>query len=303
MSEILIFSIIQTILCIIPTVLHLFGIYWIQKSRHIDANQKHYISHISLLEIVIMICQNIFVYLKVYGYDVTYYYVSLFSAAVGFVWNNILIMLTVDRFLQVYLNIKYVNHVTRAKTLISISMCYLLGICSVLILVLVNTNLHISHEIIRLYFYSFYAAVVCIVFGLTYLYIYYRIRVCRNADDALCKSQHSNLKDSQKKQQQPKRGTFIPFWIVFTYILFIVIPGIIYVVLFTVLKIEISLGTKLMVYHIWRVCWLIAFTTDAMIYILSHERIRRKFVRLLKCFKAERQNSLILRYESTTSTV
>ena len=285
-------AITETALSIVPLVLHGVGIYLLNKATSIANNQKLYMTHLSILEISLTVLQTIFLHLKEHPFLIVYYnYVLLVSCVAGFVWNNVLITLTLDRFLQIYLNLKYQLYVTKKWTKFIIAFCYVLGLCSVVAIVgLSNVDHQISIGIIRKYFYSAYAVLVTTVFAITYCYIY--IRIIRGRNTVIGRQ---SSRTGEKGGQG--RSVFIPYWIVFTYIVFIVIPGIVFYVLSTVLKEKILI---ILAFDVWRLFWLIAFITDALIYILLHESIRKEFWVLMRCEKCgterrEERNSLSMK--------
>ena len=132
--------------------LHVLGLYLLHKPNSLEVNQKLYLIQMSILEILLIVCQNITIYLKIFVKNTVFHeYASLVSYAVGLSWNNVLIMLTFDRFLQVYLNIKYVLYITERKTKIIIFFCYLVGICFGLLLIVLNVIIYSGAGIMHSY--------------------------------------------------------------------------------------------------------------------------------------------------------
>ena len=255
-----------TILSVFAILLHILGLYLLHKPNPLEVNQKLYLIQMSILEIMLVACQNITIYLKIFVNNSSYQgYASLITYAVGLSWNNIMIMLTVDRFLQVYLNIKYVLYVTERRTKIIIFFCYLVGICFGILLIALNLMFNIGPRIMHSYFYPIYGTIGVIIFSVTYLYIYKRIRVGRMPQ----KVQSTNHGKSRH------RGIFVPFWIMVTFITFILVPSTIFVFAFDTPKYEKY--TR----YIWRLLWSIGFIADALIYIIFNKPIRKIFLRLI----------------------
>ena len=256
-----------TILSAFAILLHALGLYLLHKPNSLEVNQKLYLIQMSILEILLIVCQNITIYSKIFVKNTLFHeYASLISYAVGLSWNNVLIMLTFDRFLQVYLNIKYMLYITERKTKIIIFFCYLVGICFGLLLTVLNVMLYSGAGIMRSYFYPMYGTILVIIFLVTYLYIYKRIRVVRITQ---------RVQSTNHRRNRQRRGIFVPFWIMFTFIIFILVPGTIFVFVFDTLKYE-----KYMPY-IWRLFWSIGFISDALIYIIFNEPMRKIFLRLI----------------------
>ena len=260
-------SVTLTILSIIAIGLHTLGIYLLRQPNSLQTNQKLYLTHLSILEILMVTTQNTALYLKLFVTNSMFYEYALFIMyAVGFTWNHVLIMLTFDRFLQVYLNIKYQVFVTKIKIKMIILFSYFLGIFLTLILLVVNIRFHNAHQITRLYIYLLYGALQVIMLVFAYVYIYCKIRVGRSSQ---------RVQSANYQRHQRRRSTFVPFWIIATYILFIVIPGVAYVF-------SLNIFHSNYMHYIWRMCWIIDFIADALIYIFLNESIKNKFLRLIK---------------------
>ena len=267
---VLLLDVINTLLSIFPIILHVIGIYLLRQLNSLQCNQKLYLIHISIIEILYCIIQCILLNLKVFLTDVIYFqYTSFISHAVGFSWSNVLIMLTFDRFLHVYLNIKYQLYVTKKITKLIILFSYLLGICVVAILMLIKINLREKVELLRIYVYSTYGVLFISVFAVAYIYIYSKVRAARSS---------RRVQSTNHHQQSQHSASFVPFWIMFTFILFIVIPNAVSVALLHIFKVN---QYDDIMYQVISLFWIIDFTTDALIYILFHESIKTKFLRLI----------------------
>jgi hypothetical protein len=286
---IVILSIVLAIFSVISILLHVLGIYFLHQPNSLETNQTLYLIHMSILEISFVVWQNITIYVKVFvNNSAIHEYIHLSWCAVGFSWNNLLIMLTFDRFLQVYLNLTYGLYISERKAKIIILFSYLVGICFGLLLTVINIIHHTALNIVRLYFYPMYGAIVIIMFALTYGYIYNRIRRGRSSQ---------RVQSTNHREHRQRRGIFAPFWIIVTYIISIVIPTATFILAYHTLKSE-----KYMPY-IYRLFWVVNFTADALIYILFNESIKKKFLRLIK-WKQEsvenRRSVYAVRYPSCT---
>ena len=103
-----IFTIVNTVVSLCPILIHMTGIYLLRQINSLEPTQKLYLIHMSAVEILFAFFQDVLLNLKTFAEDDTWFqYTSFASHIVGFWWCNIMIMLTVDRFLHVYLNIKY----------------------------------------------------------------------------------------------------------------------------------------------------------------------------------------------------
>ena len=261
-----ILSIALIIFSVFAILVHILGLYLLRQPNPLEVNQKLYLTHMSILEISIVLCQNISISFSIFKRNSAFdEYAHLILYSVGFSWSNVLIMLTFDRFLQVYLNIKYGVYVKVSRTKIIIFFCYLVGICFCLLLIAVNIVFHISLRIVRSYFYPAYGVLVVLTFVATYLYIYKKIRIARTTERV----------QSTNHRIKRQRCTFVPFWIIFTYIILVLIPCTIFV-----LTPHNHQSEKYMP-HVWRLFWIVSFITDALIYTLFNEPIKKVFVRFI----------------------
>ena len=280
----------QTIFSVIAIILHGLGLYLLHRPNPIEVNQKLYLGNMSILEILMILFQNITIYLDTFNRNPVFQEYALWILfAVGFSWNNVLIMLTFDRFLQVYLNIKYTLYITERRTRCIIFSCYLIGIYFGLTLVLVNVLLHIGFWIARSCFYPMYGSLVVIMFAVTYLYIYKEIR----------KMSH-RVQSTNHRINRQRRGIFIPFWIILTYISSILIPGIAFAFAFDTLN-----SIRYMSY-IWRFFWIVGFIADALIYTLFNEPIKKIFLRLInrkKVFLRNKCRVFVVRYSLCSNDI
>ena len=105
-----------TLFGLIVVSLHSFALYVLRVTTMSQPNHKMYLLHISSLEIIITILSLVTLYVDMFLDDVKvqeYCYYAMVS--VTFPWMYILTMFTADRFLQVYLNVKYSAYVTKRK--------------------------------------------------------------------------------------------------------------------------------------------------------------------------------------------
>ena len=113
-----------------------------------------------------------------------------------------------------------------------------------------------------------------IVFVFTYVYIYYRIRSGRKRSGSMGNTTHVREK---------RKNHFIPFWIIASYIMFIFIPYLIYTIVFYVMKMARRDNYVFQVVHkLLNIMFFLNFTTDALIYILFHQSIRKKFLLMIR---------------------
>ena len=191
---------------------------------------------------------------------------SLFVCSVaGLVWCHVFIMLTVDRFLRVYLNIKYPIYVTEKRVKVVIFLSYFLGICYLILLSLVGSS-YWKEKIWYSYVSPIYMTILILVFLFTNLYIYLKIRAGRSSLQGQPTNQRQNI------------AIIAPFLIVATFFVLIVIPNGVLLALGQTSKLAYDNPYAL---QISSLLLFINFTVDALIYILIHNSIRNKFFRFI----------------------
>ena len=204
--------------------------------------------------------------------DQTFYdYAEYVHVAINCTWYNVLIALTVDRFLEVWLNIKYELYITTKTTKIVLFISYLVGTCIFLVLVVLKLKLNeINHykTSVKLCLYPVYGALTIGAFSCTYLYIYYRLRAARN---------HPGVRSAGVREK--RRNHFIPLWIIISFIVFMAIPYSAYVIIFSIMEIDTRKSNALPVIKIFL---LLNFTADALIYTCFHRSLRNKFLQLIR---------------------
>lgn len=272
--------IVPTILGIIPIMLHTVGIYLLLKTSSVQWNQKIYLLNLSVLEVVFELLQHLRLFLLVYSDKSTHILVSIFTfSAVIVTLANLIIMLTIDRLLEVYLNIKYKIYVTKTRTRCFIIACYGVGaVCFAFFAYLKYNNRKNCTKIHRLYFFPVYAALIIIILATTYIYIYNKIRIAKKG----YRVQSRNAQSQISEQRQNRRILFTPFLIVGSFIMFVVIPETTHLVMYYNRHRPHAHGTgqyELVSDQVLRICFDVACTSDALIYILLNEPIRKSLVR------------------------
>ena len=267
----IVISIITSILSIIPVTLHALGIYLLHQPNPVQTNQKLYLINLSVIEILLVLIKNVSLHIKIFADDPTIYEcLSLIHDGICFTWMNVLIGLTIDRFFEVWLNIKYGLYITENKTKLIILVSYFVGASISLALIVGKYSCDIvTKKISQYYLYPIYGTLTVIVFVLVYAYIYRRLRVAR------IRAATVNLVHIKEN----KRNHFIPMWIIVSFILFIYIPFVMYTIVFFTMKIT---RRDSHIYQVLNIIFLMNFTADALIYILLHQAIREKFLSIIR---------------------
>ena len=133
-----------------------------------------------------------------------------------------------------------------------------------------------TRKITHLYLYPVYGTLIVIVFAFAYIYIYSRHIAGRNRVDP-------------GNNRQSRRNNFIPLWIVISFIVFIVIPYIIYTILFYALKMD---RKNNYMYQIISIVFLLNYAADPLVYIFCQPCIRNKFLLLVGWQRASQRNDI-----------
>lgn len=269
---ILVLCVLQSLFSCIPLCLHVIGIHLLRSTNSYERNQKMYLVQLSILEIIFLICNNnILLYIKVY-YDEFQFtaFISLFLCCViGITWTLIVMFLTLDRFAQVYLNIKYSIYFTGLKVNSLLAGSWMSGILSFLLAACIN----VFYEETFLYVYRYVLQVLLASLVLTtvacYAYIYRKIQVNRR-----------NLRYANTSLQivRHPKAMFIPFWIVFTCFWLFVFPNLIQLIFHPINTND----KKLMAYFtvLAKLLFVFGCIADVVIYIIMNNTVKRKFLML-----------------------
>ena len=154
----------------------------------------------------------------------------LFNATcITFLYIIIMTLITIERFLEIYLNIKY-NIVwsprkTRIVLFVAATLCFLLFI--VLFLVGIKFGNHrVVATIILCYIYPILTLIFITAFACTYFYIIKKLYKFRANSARLQKQLHANGTGKVHKKESNKRfKIFVPTLIIVTFLAFMVVPN------------------------------------------------------------------------------
>ena len=260
----IVLSVACTVICCTGICLHASIIYLLHRSTSSEAHQKVILVHFSILEIVSLVLCQLVLYVA-FSSEVIKQYIMLLLYGVGWPWVHVLILLTVDRFLRVYLSIEYDVYLTKRLQTLLIWSCYVVGILLDVAIVLMHIldSPYAAATIIRTVVFPVHGVVVIAVFLCTYSYIACKMYAKRrNSND---QPQQSRLRDNM--------NYFVPLFIVLAHLLFVIVPNLFYVFYPNHIPQKYQ-GI------VWRLLWTINFTVDAGICILLNSPIRKKFIRI-----------------------
>lgn len=278
-------SAISTFLSFFAVSLHTIGIYLLSKDRTSRHNQGRYLTHLSLTEIILTLNQQVFVHvsctdLNNFTNRTTYDISTIFqTCCVIPLWIYLLVLLTYDRFLEIWLNIKYNMYITEQVTKALIYTGYVLVVIiastAISLKCFYNMNpLRLIHRTI----YPILSGITILSFFIVYAYIFKKV-IKRNK---IC-----SIDLYKRNYSIPKRlSCFVPFWIVVSFVSFTVVPEIVLAVVFYGYKLN---KFESPYYPLLFIVLTIGVITDALIYIFMNGALRRRF-KTIFCKTSELQN-------------
>ena len=257
------------VLHIVSIGLHCLGIYLLLNLNHEKSNQPVILMNLSIAEIFMSafdLVYNIMIKLKIDRNISEYFYIIQCTC---FVIPSFLILtfLALDRFFEVYLNLKYPIYFSRKAVLRWLSACWFLGSIQGVIMVILQVVYGIrSLRYIFVILFPFFELIFFTVAFVAYSYLYIKYRKMQRKVHSL---QHTSLVFRRRKM-------FVPTLILFTFFLFVIIPDQLHLFMFYVCK----KGSDLMM-HIILTLYVTGFICDACIYIFLQKSIRNLLMKKL----------------------
>lgn len=262
--------------------LHALGIYLLTKPNTLPSNQKLYLINISAAEIAIQIFQTVM--LNVMKYPPIYNELTMFQYYFNcLVWICILNLLTIDRFLAIFLNIKYNLYLTKKNTSRAIKTTWFFGGAAYITAVVLQKVLNYdSLKFLHQRLAPLFMILTIIIFSITYIYIYIKLLKINKYVGRSKNSENNNGNSNQINCNQRNRRHCIPFLIVFTFIIFIIIPEATVIALFYVYNFDKYASDW---FPLILITHSLGFITDAAVYIFLHPSNRKRFLQLIPCKK------------------
>lgn len=293
---------LRTAICLLSIVIalaaaffHIFGIYLLKKVNMQRGSKQSFLIHLNVLEICLSVSQSVIVALSIFiseesGTTFKVYDVFLVIHTSGFViiCSLFIILLTFDRFLEVWLNIKYEVYITSAITKTLVFGSYFVGFVTLMVVLLLKFTTNIDPMII---FHSFVFRIlmsfIVVHYVVTYVYIFYKLRNHRKVAPCESRTKTERTKAIQaKKNKQLRMTMFAPFWIILTFFIFVFIPEIILKILFYVYKFNKFTSP---IYPLTFILFSFGSITDVCIYTYMLHPVRRKFIAMVRRRKRRTQ--------------
>ena len=137
----------------------------------------------------------------------------------------LMIVITIDRFLIIYLNIKYPLYCTprKIKIVVILILCFCLCFFFVFLSKYLSSQTWNPYRILYLFVYPVIQSVFLLTAILTYVYIYRQLKRSKEPN----RNSVKHMKDSKKEPKSKERkrfNIFVPNLIILTFILFTVLP-------------------------------------------------------------------------------
>ena len=269
----LITVILGVLVCFLALLLHVVAVtlLYALKSTALKGSQKYLMICLCFAEIglcVTFISNRIIfaLHLEKHIISVT---VSIFQATIlGMMYGIVMIIITVDRFLEFRLTIKYAIFCTVKLTKIAVLFFIILtAVAFSLVLALYARSPWNYQKFLWLYVYVPGNIIFAVTASFTYFFIFKKLR--------------QNKRDFERRRREvnvcvQKKGAFklfVPSFIIVTFVLFTVIPNLI-------LVFSSTANIPKVIQHIWIILYPIGWISDPLIYIFSLKAVRKKIRRI-----------------------
>lgn len=277
-------SMVSAIVFVVPGPIvlctHFLALTLLKRDHTFRGSQRYLIDTLCCTEIVLTI------QLMLRG--ASYYYKNIMldvailfgESAGGIMYFTVMTFLTLDRFAEVKLNLKYPVYCTTKKT---ITMLFLAFIISLLLfvglliyLVDENNDWYNWHKFLFSY-------LVTIIAFITYIYIFKKLRKNRLALKKMINQLNKNqTRDRQFKKTQRNPKIFLPSLIILTFILFAIIPHYVYL---GFINWSLKKGATILLLHLITVLYFLGWCVDPVNYIFSIKSIQQNIRRRISSLK------------------
>ena len=243
-----------TVISALAILLHIVGVCLLTQERRSTSPQRNLLLSLSYCDIGFCILSLLRIAIGDVSNTPAYNHILILSYSLNFPFFFGMFFLTLDRFLQIFLHLGYLNSFyERHKERFCLCSWFTAVLYGITVCVLHASSIYTIDSIqIKWSFISLiFSAVVVTEFIMVYTYIFIKLR-----------------KSSSSRQHFRLLKDMRPFLIILTFVLFIFIP-----VLYS--RHEPGIGDYL------KLIYRINFLSDALIHILLQPRIKRRFVRLL----------------------
>ena len=288
-------AVLMRFIFMIPALFHFVGILLLYNIRSLASHKTHFwhLTTLAISEMIYSITLTVR-YLFTENLTVLYTIIIVSDAGVLIFIDLIMQLILLDRFLEIFLNIRYPVYWSVKKTNICILVCILLSIVPVLILILLYwLDLPTVFGVLAVYLYPFICFAFLLTSLLTYGYIIKNIlHHLKNTNRVHSTvSRESNSVVEQRMRRRLRNSMILPTLLIVTYLAFRVSPSLLY--FYRGLKRHFPTPIEIMIAQL---LMFTALVSDALIYLFTYKPIH-KFLRRVR----DRQlnaSSIISRWET-----
>ena len=199
---------------------------------------------------------------------------SISSAVIMYIF--VMTLITLDRFMDIYLNIKYDLHWYAKKTKILLTVAFVLSLLSGIPAVIVGLEDPCKvFKFLSLYVYPILEGVFVIIASLTYFYIIKQVQKHRKISKKIKKQLRENHIIPFQKPSRNRFRIYVPTLIIITFILFTIGPNVIKFFYF------LNIIQSHYISHIAYLLIPVGFIADPLIYILNLKPVKTKLKQLI----------------------
>ncbi|XP_057308065.1 uncharacterized protein LOC130645954 [Hydractinia symbiolongicarpus] len=279
--------IIELVGRLLAMLLHILGLYLLQNSRYNNENQKLLLTHLSLSEVLLCLSGALKHVLTYLNADTAAFYVfALKNTGFSTLYYFMMLALTVDRFCEFYLNIRYpiIWNSTKTKYIMGLIWSVSTAFCIVIVLY-IPSNSNMVYLISSLYVYPGCEILCMVAIVFTYGYLFMKLRQSRRVTHSAsisssAKSLPSGTTDkSNRSNASVKRSKrlFVPTFIILTFVIFMVLPDQVYFYLYLQ-----DINVSSIVHDLFAISYCIAYASDAIVYIFMSPQVRMTLLKKIR---------------------
>lgn len=276
---------------------HTFGFYLLYKTRSskFSRGQRLHLMNFSLSEILLCVFDGVRRICQLTGAENVFTYILIFQwTGLSLGYYLAMILLTVDRFFEFFLNIQYATYWTEQRTKYSIGISWIINILfGVISLMTMPNNAEKVSELTTVYFFTPFDVTFILIAFLSYGYLFKTLQHMKMQRQRSTPSTEASSPVTSPLNGEPKytpRGSkrkairakttinvlFIPSWIIATYLIFITVPDQIYFYHYVLNKVPEETWHEIIGFM-----YCFGFISDAMIYIFLSPAVRNTLLRLI----------------------
>lgn len=272
---------------IVPCLFHAIGFILLLIVRRESKDYFHYwlLTSLSVSECLFSL-SFLVRYLFESHYDVLYYTILISDAGIIIFIDLIMQLIVINRFLEIYVNIRYPTFWNVRKTKIAILICFILSLTTAVVLRFVKgKRLEALFPVLSLYLYPILSLVFLVSATITYGYIMKKIYWARKSQiiqlssppPSTSKEETTGIENEhdadrpvkRPSKSRPKSGLLLPTLLIVTYLVFRVAP----VIFFFHHAVEGKFPTNLELMLTQGLVFL-SLMSDVLIYVLIFPPIR-----------------------------